>query len=72
MYIAQLCCAQNGNQPVASDSVSAINTPAFDEIQWYTMFSNIPRDWSRWYDISFRKERLNEWLTIGGLTVATI
>jgi len=35
------------------------------------MFANIPRDWSRWYDISFRKERANEWIVIGGLTLAT-
>jgi len=72
MYAVQLFCAQNGNQSVPSDSVSAKNNPAFDEIQWYTMFANIPRDWGRWYDISFRKERVNEWITIGGLTVATV
>ena len=35
------------------------------------MFANIPRDWERWYDVSFRKERINEWLIIGGLTLAT-
>jgi hypothetical protein len=36
------------------------------------MFSNIPRDWGRWYDISFRRERTNEWLIIGGLTAVTL
>ena len=35
------------------------------------MIANIPRDWERWYDISFRKERVNEWIIVGGLTVAT-
>ncbi len=71
IYSVHICCAQNGNQSVTSDSVSAINTTAFDEVQWYTMFANIPRDWGRWYDISFRKERANEWIVIGGLTLAT-
>lgn len=42
------------------------------DVKWYTMFANIPRDWGRWYDISFRKERTTEWLIIGGLTLATI
>jgi len=72
MYTVHICYAQNKNQSVASDSVSAMTIAAFDEVQWYTMFANLPRDWGRWYDISFRKERLNEWLIIGGLTVATV
>jgi len=67
-----ICCAQNGNQSVTSESVFTIDTTMFNEVQWYTMFANIPRDWGRWYDISFRKERLNEWFIIGGLTVATV
>jgi membrane-associated phospholipid phosphatase len=50
-------------------SLSGINQV---DIQWYTMFANIPRDWGRWYDISFRKERMDDWLIIGGLTIATI
>jgi hypothetical protein len=72
VYAVQICFAQSGNQSVTSDSVSALDTALFDKIQWYTMFANIPRDWGRWYNISFRKERLNEWLIIGGLTVATV
>jgi membrane-associated phospholipid phosphatase len=71
IYSVHICCAQNGNQSVTSDSASAINPAAFDEVRWYTMFANIPRDWGRWYDISFRKERANEWIVIGGLTLAT-
>jgi membrane-associated phospholipid phosphatase len=67
-----ICLAQNENQPIASDSNSALNTASFDEVQWYTMFANIPRDWGRWYNISFRKECMNKWLIIGGLTVATV
>jgi hypothetical protein len=66
------CLCQNENHPAVPDSIAFKNPAAVDEIQWYTMFANIPRDWGRWYDISFRKERLNEWLIIGGLTVATV
>jgi hypothetical protein len=67
-----LCSAQSAPPPIISDSLSAMNVSNFDDVQWYTMFANIPRDWGRWYDISFRKERVNEWLIISGLTVATI
>jgi hypothetical protein len=72
LYTALICYAKTGNQLVVSDSISAVSTETFDEVQLYTMFSNIPRDWGRWYDISFRKERVNEWLIIGGLTAATV
>jgi hypothetical protein len=69
---AALCSAQDGNRPIISDSLVSMNGTSSDDIQWYTMFANIPRDWGRWYDISFRKERAHEWLIIGGLTVATV
>jgi hypothetical protein len=72
MYTAFICHAQTGNSLLVSDSIVAINADTVHDIRWYTMFSNIPRDWGRWYDISFRKERANEWLIIGGLTVATV
>ena len=63
--------AQAAQQPVPSDSIQSSNASDENDIRWYTMFANIPRDWERWYDISFRKERLNEWYIIGGLTLAT-
>jgi hypothetical protein len=53
------------------DSCITLKRDVSENFQWYTMFANIPRDWGRWYDISFRKERVNEWLVIGGLTLAT-
>jgi hypothetical protein len=53
------------------DTLNTRCAPEDDHVKWYTMISNIPRDWERWYDVSFRKERLNEWLWIGGLTLAT-
>ncbi|MCX6123001.1 MAG: phosphatase PAP2 family protein [Ignavibacteriales bacterium] len=59
---------QNFSTP---DSMSMFNKVDLENVQWYTMFANIPRDWERWYDVSFRKERINEWLFIGGLTLAT-
>ena len=63
--------AQELQQSSMPDSVLTLNHVQPDNIQWYTMFANIPRDWERWYDISFRKERINEWLIVGGLTLAT-
>jgi len=54
----------------AQDSLAALSRS--QHVKWYTMFANIPRDWERWYDISFRKERTSEWLIMGGLTLATI
>ena len=67
-----LCYGQDVIKPAEADSVSVLNSESFEEVQWYSMFANIPRDWGRWYDISFRKERTNEWLLIGGLTLATV
>jgi hypothetical protein len=63
---------QDAQKLSSVDSISALNRTDPENIQWYTMFANIPRDWGRWYDISFRKERVNDWLVIGGLTVATV
>jgi hypothetical protein len=64
--------AQEIQKPSMPDPAFTLDKVNSDTIQWYTMFANIPRDWGRWYDISFRKERINEWLMIGGLTVATV
>ncbi len=63
--------AQVTQEPVASDTTQLRNEVNQNDFRWYTMFENIPRDWGRWYDISFRKERANEWIVIGGLTLAT-
>jgi hypothetical protein len=63
--------AQELPKSSVKDSISTLDNLELENVQWYTMFANIPRDWERWYDISFRKERVNEWLIIGGLTVAT-
>jgi hypothetical protein len=63
--------AQDAQKAFTPDSNLTVNELNSDNVQWYTMFANIPRDWGRWYDISFRKERANEWLLIGGMTLAT-
>jgi len=63
--------AQEMQKSSTPDSAFTLDKVNSDTVQWYTMFANIPRDWGRWYDISFRKERINEWLIIGGLTLAT-
>jgi membrane-associated phospholipid phosphatase len=63
--------AQMVQQSRMVDSDTAANGMNQSDIKWYTMFENIPRDWERWYDISFRKERADEWIVVGGLTLAT-
>jgi len=63
--------AQETQKLSAPDSISTVDKVEPENVQWYTMIANIPRDWERWYDISFRKERVNEWLFVGGLTLAT-
>ena len=63
--------AQEAAKSFAVDSISSLDKADSENVQWYTMIANIPRDWERWYDISFRKERVDEWLIVGGLTVAT-
>jgi hypothetical protein len=70
--VSNISQAQMLQQSMTVDSAAATGGMNQSDIKWYTMFANIPRDWGRWYDISFRKERLSEWLIIGGLTVATV
>ena len=73
LFIGTVCRGQAQEMQKSSkpDSVLILDKGDSENIQWYTMFANIPRDWGRWYDISFRKERANEWIVIGGLTLAT-
>ena len=63
--------AQESQNLTSQDSSITFSHADPNNVQWYTMVANIPRDWERWYDVSFRKERVNEWLFIGGLTLAT-
>ena len=63
--------AQDLQKSATADSISTFDKSDPDDIRWYTMIENIPCDWERWYDISFCKERVDEWLVIGGLTVGT-
>jgi hypothetical protein len=70
-YVSNISHAQEIQKSYIPDSIFTLYKMDSENIQWYTMFANIPLDWERWYDISFRKERINEWLVIGGLTLAT-
>jgi hypothetical protein len=64
--------AQMSIQTAAADSSASAAAADRESIKWYTMIANIPRDWERWYNISFRKDRADEWLAVGGLTLAAI
>ena len=63
--------AQETHQSPLPDSINSMKPTNSEPLHWYTMVENIPSDWERWYDFSFRKERVNEWLWIGGITLAT-
>jgi hypothetical protein len=70
--VPHICQAQAVENPATIDSIPPSPKTEPEDVRWYTMFANMPRDWGRWYDVSFRKERVNEWIIIGGLTVATV
>ncbi|MGB2868173.1 MAG: phosphatase PAP2 family protein [Bacteroidota bacterium] len=41
-------------------------------VRWYTMFENMPKDWSRWGKTSFRSETAMDWAAISALTAVLI
>jgi membrane-associated PAP2 superfamily phosphatase len=55
------------NSSVVSDSSQTSTAPSHP-LRWYTMFENIPGDWSRYADESFRTDKIPEWLGIAALT----
>lgn len=67
-------------QNIASDSGWVVRESPFlgqfnaspKPVRWYTMFERMPYDWSRWADVSFRKDKIGEWAWISALSVATI
>jgi hypothetical protein len=69
--LASNACAQETYKLPMPDSIVSGTATNAEPLHWYSMVENIPSDWERWYDFSFRKERVNEWLWIGGLTLAT-
>ncbi len=69
--MANTASAQQAISSSPRDSIVSAKPTNAESFHWYTMIENIPGDWERWYDFSFRKERVNEWLWIGGLTLAT-
>jgi membrane-associated phospholipid phosphatase len=40
--------------------------------KWYEMITNIPGDWSKYYDVTFRSNKIPLYLAVSALTAATI
>jgi membrane-associated phospholipid phosphatase len=40
--------------------------------KWYEMITNIPSDWSKYFKVTFRKNKIPLYLTVSALTAATI
>lgn len=40
--------------------------------EWHAMFSNVPGDWLKYFDVTFRTNKIPLYLTVSALTAATI
>lgn len=66
-------CARGGMQDDSTRSSSgADSSSAVDNLKWYSMFTNIPGDWSRYTDVTFRKDNLTSMVGMTLLTGALI
>jgi hypothetical protein len=54
-----------------NDSVS-VSTKLDGSLRWSDMFVNIPRDWVRWSQISFRQNTIGMWVAVTGSTALLI
>ena len=70
---SQTPIAQPAVANVRPDSLEASHVVFPDRpVRWYTMFENMPRDWSRWGKTSFRSETTVDWAAISALTALLI
>ena len=64
-------CAPVSGQSI-SDTLRAVPpAQAGQPIYWYSVIEYIPHQWQDWCDVAFSAERTNDWLWVGGLTLAT-
>ncbi len=40
-------------------------------VKWYSLFEMMPRSMASWWNVVTSKERVNDWLLVGGLTAVT-
>jgi len=56
----------------ARDSSTAVTIVRKPPLRWYSIFENIPKAWGRWWNLTMRAEKLDDWLVIGGLSAALV
>lgn len=54
------------------DSSSAAFKPIYTMPKWYEMITNIPGDWSKYFKLTFRENKIPLYLTVAATTAATI
>jgi hypothetical protein len=58
--------------PDSSASSTSFNTTLDQRpVQWYSLFEMIPHSMVSWWDVVTSKERVSDWLWVGGLTAVT-
>jgi hypothetical protein len=70
-----VCFASTAHTQVLPDSSapSMFSTSTLDQrpVKWYSLFEMIPHSMVNWWDVMTSKERVNDWLWVGGLTAVT-
>lgn len=54
------------------DSASVVLKPVYKMPKWYEMITNIPEDWSKYFQLTFRENKIPLYLTVAATTAATI
>jgi hypothetical protein len=64
-------CLPAGAQSISDTLRTMPAAQAEPPIYWYSVIEYIPHQWHDWCGVAFSAERTNDWLWIGGLTLAT-
>ncbi len=72
IFVIIFLCSTLSAQTSIDTTIFMKNRSVDESVKWYSLFENIPRQWHGWWDVSFTKKMTNEWMIIGGLTLATI
>jgi PAP2 superfamily len=55
----------------SASSTFSTSTLSQQPVQWYSLFEMIPHSMMNWWNVVVSKERVNDWLLVGGLTAVT-
>ena len=56
----------------ATGDSSTGNSPEESRLEWYSMITNIPGDWARYSELTFRTQQIPAFIGMTGLTVALV